>query len=82
MESYINDLKAKYENLIREISKSKSRDNMGNLIAEISEIADSKGVKSSKAEIRDALIALASSGEIKIEKHPQKRFEVTFFPVG
>lgn len=78
MAKYINLLKTKYRDVIRELSKRMNNGDSGEVIKEASEIARSMGLKSNKAEIRDALIAFASSGELEIEKHVPRRLEVKF----
>ena len=78
MANYINVLKTKYRNVIRELSMRMNTGDSGDVIKKASEIARSLGLKSNKAEIRDALIAFASAGELEIEKHVPRRLEVKF----
>ena len=80
--NYINELKRKYEKVFRKMSiKMKSGDS-GKIVKEASEIARSMGMKSNNAEIRDALIAFAASGELEIEKHVPRRLEIKFKKSG
>ena len=78
MENYINDIKAKYSGVFKELSKRRSSGALGEIVREVFLIAKSQEIESSKAEIRDALMAFATGGELKIEKYQPKRLEVKF----
>ena len=78
MEDYISDLKVKYSELIKEIKTKRSSGSLGEIIKEVLKIAKSKGIESGKTEIRDAIIAFAALGELKIEKRVPKILEVKF----
>lgn len=78
MTDYIKELKTKYEAVIKEISTRVNSGDSGQMIKKASEVARSMGIKSNNAEIRDALIAFAASGELKIEKYVPRRLEIKF----
>ena len=82
MVDYINELKTKYRNVIRELSTRMNGGDSGVIIKKASEIAISMGIKSNNAEIRDALITFATSGELKIEKYVPRRLEIKFKKEG
>jgi hypothetical protein len=76
MGNYIIELKSKYGDLIKEVEAGKSSGSLKGIIKEIVQLAESRKIKSTKAEIRDALMVLAATGRIKIEKKVPKMLEV------
>jgi len=76
MGDYINELKKKYADLIKEMKVKRSSGGLGEMTKEVVKIAKSKGIESTKAEARDAIIAFAVTGELRIERRVPKVFEV------
>lgn len=77
MKNYINALKKKYRDIIREMS-AKGSDSLGEIVKEIVKKAKSKGIETNKAEVRDAIMVFAAGGILDIKKYKQKRLEVIF----
>lgn len=77
MENYINLLKSKYKDLIREEMSARGSGSLGEIIREIAKMAKSKGIESNKAEVRDAIMVFATSGILNVKKYEQKRLEIT-----
>lgn len=65
----------KYENHIVKAVEISSRIPIGDVIKRVDK--SMKGLERSKSEIRDAIVALAERGKIKIERITEKRLEVS-----
>ena len=76
MGNYIVELKSKYGDLIKELGEGKNAGSLKEIIKEVMQLAESRKVKSTKSEIRDALMVLAATGKLRIERKVPKMLEV------
>lgn len=64
----------KYDNYILQVMKNSNRVPIGDVIKQVDK--SMRGIEKSKSEIRDAIVAMAQKGTLRVERITEKRLEV------